>query len=83
RQKFREKLEYGMDNESVLMLGSNEDIQKITSSLGGIDSLLTFAWQDLASACNIPKSVLTGEQAGTLSGATQDVANYYDNIKAI
>ena len=83
RQKFREKLEYGMDNESVLMLGSQEDIQKITSSLGGIDSLLTFAWQDLASACNIPKSVLTGEQAGTLSGATQDVANYYDGVKAM
>ena len=82
RSKFREKLEYGMDNESVLMLGSNEDIQKITSSLGGIESLLTFAWQDLASACNIPKSVLTGEQAGTLSGATQDVANYYDGVKA-
>ena len=31
----------------------------------------------------IPKSVLTGEQAGTLAGASQDVINYYDGIKAI
>ncbi|TDN21741.1 anti-CBASS protein Acb1 family protein, partial [Lactobacillus crispatus] len=34
-------------------------------------------------ACGIPKSVLTGEQAGTLAGASQDVINYYDSIKAI
>ena len=34
-------------------------------------------------ASNIPKSVLTGEQSGTLAGAGQDVQNYYDSVKAL
>ena len=37
----------------------------------------------MSAATGIPKSVLTGEQAGTLAGASQDVINYYDGIKAI
>lgn len=83
KQKMRAGLEWGMDNESVVMLSSQEKMEKLSSNLSGIDSLLSFAWQNLAAASNIPKSVLTGEQAGTLAGGTQDVANYYDGIKAI
>ena len=37
----------------------------------------------MSAACGIPKSILTGEQAVTLAGASQDVINYYDSIKAI
>lgn len=81
---YRQKqLKQGMGTDSVLLLNATEKFERLSTNVGGIDSLLQFAWQNLAAASDIPKSVLLGEQAGTLAGATQDVANYYDGIKAI
>lgn len=73
----------GMSTDSVLLLNDGERFERASTNVSGLSDLLTFAWQNLAAASNIPKSVLLGEQAGTLAGATQDVANYYDGIKAI
>ena len=73
----------GMGTDSVLLLNqTGEKFERISTNVSGIDSLMQFAWQNLAAASNIPKSVLLGEQAGTLAGASQDVINYYDGIKA-
>lgn len=77
------KLRQGMSTESVVVLGLEDKLQKITTNAGGIDSLFNFAWQQLSAASGIPKSILTGEQSGTLAGASQDAINYYDNIKAL
>lgn len=82
--KARSKqLEEGMGTDSVLLLTDGEKFERVSTNVGGFNNLLDFAWQNLAAASNIPKSVLLGEQAGTLAGASQDVANYYDGIKAI
>src|SRR5699024_727387 len=61
----------------------NDDLEKVSNNPGGIDSLFSFAWQQLSTATGIPKSILMGEQAGTLAGASQDVVNYYDSIGAL
>ncbi|NRO88832.1 hypothetical protein IMAU20035_01084 [Lactobacillus helveticus] len=71
-------------NTEVMAFGHTQDsIEKIATPTGGIDLLYNFVWQQLSAATGIPKSVLTGEQAGTLAGASQDVINYYDSVKAI
>lgn len=76
-------LSQNMGTDSVLNLHDGQKFERFSNNVSGIDSLLTFAWQQLAAASNIPKSVLLGEQAGTLAGATTDVANYYDNVKSL
>lgn len=71
-------------NTEAMMFTSNDDnIVKLATPTAGINVLLDFLWQDLSTACGIPKSVLTGEQSGTLAGAGTDVQNYYDRVKAL
>lgn len=85
-QQFARKqdpLQEGMSTDAVLLLNDGEKFERASANVSGLYDLLTFAWQNLAAASNIPKSVLLGEQAGTLAGATQDVANYYDGVKAM
>lgn len=72
-----------MNTESIAFIGAEDDLAKVSTPTSGIDTLFNFAWQSLSAACNIPKSVLTGEQAGSLAGASQDVVNYYDTIKSM
>lgn len=81
--KQNQMLSQNMGTDSVLNLHDGQTFNRYTVNVGGIDNLLLFAWQQLAAASNIPKSVLLGEQAGTLAGATTDVANYYDGVKAM
>lgn len=72
-----------MNTESIAFIGNDDEVVKVATPVSGIDTLFSFIWQDLSAACNIPKSVLTGEQAGSLAGASQDVVNYYDTIKSM
>lgn len=76
-------LSQAMNTESIAFIGGDDDLAKVSTPTSGIDTLFNFAWQSLSAACNIPKSVLTGEQAGSLAGASQDVVNYYDTIKSM
>lgn len=82
-QKIVRNISQAMNTESIAFIGSEDDLAKISTPTNGIDTLFNFAWQSLSAACNIPKSVLTGEQAGSLAGASQDVVNYYDTIKSM
>lgn len=82
-QNIVRNLSQAMNTESIAFIGSEDDLAKVSTPTSGIDTLFNFAWQSLSAACNIPKSVLTGEQAGSLAGASQDVVNYYDTIKSM
>lgn len=77
------ELAQGMSTEGLGVFTEDERLDKLSTNPSGIQNLLDFAWQNLSAASNIPKSVLTGEQSGTLAGASQDVVNYYDGIKAM
>lgn len=79
----KNQMKDGMSTDSVLMVDKDDKFERLAANAGGFDQLVAFAWRALATASNIPQSVLTGEQAGTLAGASQDVANYYDYIKSI
>ncbi|MCO6514935.1 MAG: DUF1073 domain-containing protein [Snodgrassella sp.] len=82
-QEAVRNLSQAMNTESIAFIGSEDDLAKVSTPTNGMDTLFDFAWQSLSTACNIPKSVLTGEQAGSLAGASQDVVNYYDTIKSM
>ncbi|MBP2057885.1 phage-related protein (TIGR01555 family) [Lactobacillus colini] len=81
-ERDKTKLEQGMSTESVVVLNDVDRLSKLSTQTSGISELYNFAWQNICTSAEIPKSVLTGEQAGTLAGASQDVVNYYDSIKA-
>lgn len=83
QRKTDHRMSRGMGTESLVVVGKDDDLEKVSNKPGGIDSLFSFAWQQLSTATGIPKSILMGEQAGTLAGASQDVVNYYDSIRAI
>lgn len=83
REQLHTMLDYGVRTASIMAIAPDEDVENVSSNVNGIQALYDFAWQNLASACGIPKSVLTGEQSGTLAGASQDVINYYDMVKSI
>lgn len=82
-QKDKYALKQALNTGSTVFMNAEDSIQKISTPTNNINVLYDFAWQELAAASNIPKSVLTGEQAGTLAGASQDVANYYDSVKSM
>ncbi len=71
------------NTEAMMFTGNDDTVTKLATPTGGMNVLLDYLWQDLSTASNIPKSVLTGEQSGTLAGAGQDVQNYYDSVKAL
>lgn len=81
--KDKQTFSQGMNSEAVVFLAEDESLEKLTTNPSGIRQLLDFAWQQLCAASNIPKSVLLGEQAGSLAGASQDVVNYYDMVKSM
>lgn len=82
-QRDKREISQVLNTEAMAFGHSQDSIEKVQTPTSGIDMLYTYAWQQLCAACGIPKSVLLGEQAGTLAGASQDVINYYDGIKSI
>lgn len=81
-EQDRAMLSEGLDTEAIAVIGDDERMEKLSTNPAGIDTLFTFAWQQLSAASEIPKSVLTGQESGTLTGAQYDIVNYYDGIKA-
>ncbi|MDH5106304.1 DUF1073 domain-containing protein [Lentilactobacillus diolivorans] len=82
RLKLMSRMASAWTTEGVATIDTQEDITKIGTPLAGVSDIIDFAWQALAAASNIPKSVLTGQEAGTITGAQYDVINYYDQIKS-
>lgn len=83
-----EKRELGMimdfmfRTEALAIIGAEETLTKQTTPVSGIKDLLDFTWDYIAAAARMPKSVIKGQEAGTLTGAQYDVMNYYARITA-
>lgn len=82
REALQDRLSDAFTTQSVFACSTDEDLTTLSMNTSGISDLLDFGWQSLAAASNIPKSVLTGQEAGTITGAQYDVVNYYDDIQA-
>ena len=75
--------DYKFRTEALSIIDKEEDLQKVATQTGGIDNLLDFVWDYLAGAARMPKTVLKGQESGTVTGAQYDVMNYYSRITAM
>ncbi len=73
-------LDFMFRAESLAIIGAGETLTKQSTPISGIKELLDFAWEYTAAAARMPKSVIKGQEAGTLTGAQYDIMNYYARI---
>ncbi|MBC1935189.1 DUF1073 domain-containing protein [Listeria grandensis] len=89
RMTREEKIETGMlmdfkfRTEALAIIASDEDLKKESTATAGMKDLLDYGWDYLAGAVRMPKSVLRGQEAGTLTGAQYDVMNYYARVSSM
>jgi phage-related protein (TIGR01555 family) len=65
---------------STVMIDSEEEFQKISTTIAGVPETVKLMIKEIAGASEIPESVLFGESLGQLSGATASINNFYDNV---
>jgi phage-related protein (TIGR01555 family) len=76
-------MDFAFRTEALAIVGKDEDIEKKATPVTGVNFLLDYVWDYLAGAVRMPKSVIKGQQAGTIAGAQYDVMNYYARISAM
>lgn len=82
KQQLSMIMDFMFRTEALAMIAEDEELKKETTSVGGINYLLDFVWDLLASSARMPKSVVKGQESGTITGAQYDVMNYYTRIVA-
>jgi len=82
KQETSMLMDFMFRTEGLAMLGKDEQLSKESTSVQGIDQLLTFVWEALSGAARMPKSVIKGQESGTITGAQYDVLNYYMRISS-
>lgn len=75
-------MDFMFRTEALAMIAHDEDLTKQSTSVSGIKDLLDFVWDLLASGARMPKTVIKGQESGTIAGAQYDVMNYYARIAA-
>lgn len=73
-------MDFMFRTEALALIGEGETLQKQSTAVSGIKDLLDYGWEYLAGAARMPKSVIKGQEAGTITGAQYDVMNYYARI---
>lgn len=76
-------MDYMFRTEALAIIGANEELKKETTQTSGIKDLLDYVWDYLSGAVRMPKTVIKGQEAGTITGAQYDVMNYYSRIAAM
>jgi len=79
KQQLSMVMDYMFRTEALAMIANDEELKKEVTSVGGINYLLDYVWDLLASAS---KTVIKGQESGTITGAQYDVMNYYSRIVA-
>ncbi|MGP5875132.1 DUF1073 domain-containing protein [Listeria monocytogenes] len=76
-------LDFMFRTEALAIIKSDEELSKESTNVTGMKDLLDYGWDYLAGAVRMPKTVLKGQEAGTLTGAQYDVMNYYARVSSI
>lgn len=75
-------MDFMFRTEALAVIADHEELKKESTNTSGINNLLDFVWDYLAGAARMPKTVIKGQEAGTIAGAQYDVMNYYSRIAA-
>ncbi|EAE1941530.1 DUF1073 domain-containing protein [Listeria monocytogenes] len=76
-------LDFMFRTEALAIIKGDEQLTKESTNVSGMKDLLDYGWDYLAGAVRMPKTVLKGQEAGTLTGAQYDVMNYYARVSSI
>lgn len=76
-------MDFMFRTEALAIIGKDEELDKKTTNLSGMKDLLDYVWDYLSGAVRMPKTVIKGQEAGTIAGAQYDVMNYYSRIAAM
>lgn len=76
-------LDYMFRTEALAIIKGDEELKKESTSISGVKDLLDYGWDYLSGAVRMPKTVLKGQESGTITGAQYDVMNYYARISSI
>lgn len=82
KQQLSMLMDFMFRTEALAMIGEGEKLTKQSTSVAGIKDLLDYVWDILSGAARMPKTVIKGQEAGTITGAQYDVMNYYSRIVA-
>ncbi|AKG05816.1 hypothetical protein AAV35_012740 [Salimicrobium jeotgali] len=83
RRELGMLMDFMFRTEALAIIGEDESLTKQSTNVGGIKELLDYGWEMLSGATRMPKSVIKGQEAGTITGAQYDVMNYYSRIAAM
>ncbi|QAS52817.1 anti-CBASS protein Acb1 family protein [Halobacillus litoralis] len=83
RREAQMILDYMFRTEALAIIGTEEELEKESTNVAGINHLFEFVWEALAGSARMPKSHILGQQSGTLTGAQYDSLNYYARIAGI
>lgn len=73
----------GLRTQSFLIAGDKDRFENISPNLSGLNDLFNHSWEQLTAVSEIPRSIMIGNQSGTLAGAGTDVQNYYMMVKSL
>ena len=82
KQQLSMLMDFMFRTEALAMIGEGETLTKQSTSVSGIKDLLDYVWDILSGAARMPKTVIKGQESGTITGAQYDVMNYYSRIVA-
>lgn len=82
KQQLSMVMDYMFRTEALAFIANDEELTKQGTSVSGIKDLLDFVWDLLSGAARMPKTVIKGQESGTITGAQYDVMNYYSRIVA-
>lgn len=75
--------EYSTETGDMMLIDKDEDINRQSANVSGVNDLFNFLWNYLSGAVHIPKSILIGQETGKVAGAEYDLVNYYARIGAL
>jgi len=83
RKMAQNSLNREWDALSLSIIDRDDDMsmESAAQNLGGVGEVFEFLKDMIAGASNIPKSILFGAQAGTLSASDRDAKNYFQAIQ--
>lgn len=82
KQQLSMIMDFMFRTEALAMIAEDEELTKQGTSVSGIKDLLDFVWDLLSGSARMPKTVIKGQESGTITGAQYDVMNYYARIVA-
>lgn len=82
KQQLSMIMDFMFRTEALALIAEGEELKKESTNVGGINYLLDFVWDMLSGAARMPKTIIKGQESGTITGAQYDVMNYYTRIAA-